>query len=163
VILWSLVAALFVADGVLFWSLRHAHRRQRRVIDRLNTEPVPGYDDHQVRAEITALRKDVGDDLEDVAGRMKNLTMAVAEGIERVDRSERRIGATIKRAQAKLAESGYDDPAIAAEIEGLRLIDGAGGLEEEVPPLLPGVGDAGGQPSSVPGLTVAQLQRVRGL
>lgn len=162
-ILWTLVAALFVADAVLGVMLWRGHRRRERLMDLVNTEPSPEFNEEPIRADLEDLRKDTLTDLEEMAVRIKGLTVAVAEGIERVDRSERRIGATIKRAQTKLALAGYEDPGVEAEVEGLRVLDGDGIETGELPTVPSDVGSAGDRDSSVPGVTVAQLQKVRGL
>jgi len=163
VVIWGLIAVLFLADAALVWVLRRSHVSHVRRIDELHIEPSPPYDDLPMRAEVEALRKDVASDIEELAGRMKNLTHAVAEGIERVDRSERRVSATIARAQTKLAASGYEDPGVEAEIEGLRLLDGDGIGTGELPTVQSSLDNPGDEPSSIPGISVGQLQRVRGL
>jgi len=160
--LWFAVGVLFVGAGLLSWQLRDTQRRQTRILELPAIEPTPLYDDQHIQAALLALRKDVGTDLEEVANRIKTLTQAVAEGIERVDRSERRIGATITRAQKKLALAGYEDPGITAEVEGLRLLDGDGGEDGGLPAVQQDVEDPRDRPSSIPGATIAQLQRVRG-
>lgn len=161
-ILWSLVAVLFVADAVCFWMLRVSYRRQQRYLDRPVTESVP-YDDRELREAISNHTGTLDDQAMRQARDHKGLVIAVAEGIERVDRSERRIGATIKRAQEKLAASGFSDPGVDSEIEGLRVLDGDGVDIGGLPALQPSLDDPRDQPSSVPGLTIGQLQRVRGL
>lgn len=90
-------------------------------------------------------------------------TIAIAEGIERVDRAERRIKATVQSARRKLAESGHVDDRVEAEAAQLHLEHGGGGLGNGVPPLSDDVEDPGDQGSSVPGVSIAQLQRARGL
>ena len=163
VIIWGVVAVLFLVDAALFWVIRRTHLSLHHMLEQTQTEPTPPYDDQAIRDTLGILRRDFGSDLEETATRIRNLTQAVAEGIERVDRSERRIGATIKRAQEKLALAGYEDPGVEAEVEGLRLLDGDGIGTGGLPAVPPDVGGAGDQRSSVPGVTVAQLQRVRGL
>ena len=162
-LMWTLLVVLFIADVAHWAVLSHTLRQQRYLREHQQTEPAPPYDDHHIRGELSLLRKDIGDDFEEVAGRIKHLTAAIAEGIERVDRSERRVAATVARAQKKLALAGYEDPGVEAEVEGLRLLDedgiGTGGL----PALHADVANPGDQPSSVPGITVAQLQKARGL
>jgi len=161
--LWIIVAVLFIADAVLLQMLWRGHRRRQRLVDLVRTEPEPLFDSGPLEGLIEGLRKDIGADLDEMASRIKRLTMAIEEGIERVDRSERRIGATIKRAQEKLALAGYEDPGLEAEAEGLRLLDGEGGGVGQLPTVQPGVEDPGDRPSSIRGLTVRQLQKVRGL
>jgi len=101
--------------------------------------------------------------VERLEGRDKQITLAVAEGIEKVERAERRVGATIARAQKKLKDLGYTDPGLEAEADQLRLVDAGGGDESELPELPPEVGADQETPSSVPGVSAAQLARVRGI
>ena len=162
-IVWGAVAVLFIVDAALFWVLRYSNQSLARLVDRPQTEPTPPYDDQPVRAEIADLRKAIASDLEEMADRMKAQTLAIAEGIERVDRSERRVDATVQRAQKKFAAAGHEDIAVEAEAEGLRLLHGDGIGTGEVQAVQPRVDNPGDQPSSVPGITVAQLQKVRGL
>ena len=60
---------------------------------------------------------------------------ATALGIEKVERAEMRIKATVQRAQKKLADSGVSDPSLDTEVEQLRLIDGNGSDIAPVPTL----------------------------
>jgi len=64
--------------------------------------------------------------LKPLEDKIKDLTFAVAEGIERVERYERRIKATIKRARKEFAERGFESPGLEAEAHELREI-GANG------------------------------------
>lgn len=54
---------------------------------------------------------------------LQDHTKAIAEGIEHVDRSERRVRAAVRRAEKRLEEAGYVDPALEGEVEGLRRLD----------------------------------------
>lgn len=65
--------------------------------------------------------------LEELSGRLDEMRHAVAEGIERVDRSERRIKQTVRRAREKLEAAGYTDDGLEAEAQQLQLLDGQGG------------------------------------
>ena len=91
----------------------------------------------------------------------KSTTFAVAEGIERVDRSERRIHATVKRARAELKKLGYEDPGLEAEASQLREVDGEGSHGTEVLHLPEDVAPAPEAPSSVPGVPASTLARIR--
>jgi len=93
---------------------------------------------------------------------VEQLTLAVAEGIERVDRAENRIKATIARARKQLKESGFESPGLDAEAHDLRLVDGTGGEERGVPAVRDEVAQPAEQASSVEGVPLATLQRVRG-
>lgn len=81
-----------------------------------------------------------GELLEDLEGRLRDQTVAIAEGIERVDRSERRVRATVARARKRMEELGHVDEGLEAENSELRPLDADGGEEEGVPPLREGVG-----------------------
>ncbi len=78
--------------------------------------------------------------LETLEGQRKEMTLAIAEGIEHVDRAERRIKSTLQRAKTKLAGLGYQDDGVDAEMEELRLVNGGGGKESELPPVPEHVG-----------------------
>jgi len=158
-----LFAVLLVGGLALFGCFWRSRRVQGPLLEHQQIAPDPPYDDQQLRSEIEDLRSATASDFEQIADRMKTQTLAIAEGIERVDRSERRVDATLKRARKKFAAGGYEDPGTEAEVEGLRLLDGDGIGTGGLPTLQPGVDNPGDRPSSVPGITVAQLQRVRGL
>ena len=89
----------------------------------------------------------------------KATNFAVSEGIERTDRSERRIHATIKRARKELGKLGYEDPGLEAEAHELRLIDGDGGDDGGVPAVPGEVAEVASAPSSIPGVTADILRR----
>jgi len=114
--------------------------------------------------EIVALRasQDATTALVDgLATQIKQITLATAEGIERVDRAERRIQATVKRARRHLAESGYVDDGLETEAGDLRLLDGGGSESEPVPSVPTEVAASAPEASSIPGVTREQLLRVR--
>ncbi len=97
----------------------------------------------------------------DLVKQLKELTLAIAEGIERVDRSERRVRSTVARAQKELKKLGYEDPGLEAEANQLRSIDGKGGTDGEVLDV-PGQLDAPAQtPSSIRGVPLETLLRAR--
>jgi len=103
-----------------------------------------------------------GEEASKLEERIKRLTVAVDEGIERVGRSERRINATVARARKELKKLGYEDPGLEAEAAELRLVDGGGGEGGELPEVREGVEPADA-PSSIRGVSAAQLRRVRGI
>lgn len=67
--------------------------------------------------------------------KIKELTLAVANGIEHVDRAERRIKSTVKRAEEELAALGYEHDGVAAEAAELREQHAGGSGEQEVSPV----------------------------
>lgn len=97
---------------------------------------------------------------------LKHTNLAVGEGIERVDRADRRIKATVARARKELADRGYEDPGLEAEAHELHLVDGDGGEEGGVPAVHGDVAAARAagatEWSSVKGVPAATLRKVRG-
>ena len=73
--------------------------------------------------------------LDGYEARLKDLMLAISEGIEKTSRAENRVKATISRARKEFARNGLLDPGLEAEAEQLRLVDGAGGGEGELPPV----------------------------
>jgi len=59
-------------------------------------------------------------------GQMKQLTLAVSEGIERTDRAEKRVRKTITAARKLLKDSGLEHPALEAEADEIRERDDQG-------------------------------------
>jgi len=84
---------------------------------------------------------------------------AVAHGIEDIERVDNRIKATIRRTTRQLEEAGIESPALEAEAEAFRVIDGGGGDDLELPPVPEELEDT---PSSIPGVSAADLAKVRG-
>ena len=78
--------------------------------------------------------------LDQVQADLANLTLAVAEGIERVDRSERRIRSVVKSAKRRFEAAGFDDPGLEAEASTLPRLDEIERAEERLPDLQPHVG-----------------------
>jgi len=95
--------------------------------------------------------------------RMDDLTTAVAEGIQNVRRAENRVRAVVKSARKELAASGFEDPGVEAEVEQLQFVDGGDGRTEPVPPVPEEVADLESVPSTIAGLSVAQVRRIRGI
>jgi len=71
----------------------------------------------------------------DLVERIDRLTLALAEGIEKVERKERRIDAVIGRARKELKDSGLESPALEAEAHELRIVHGTGSEESGMPPV----------------------------
>ena len=102
----------------------------------------------------------IGQRMDSLEADHTDVRAAVAHGIEDVERVNNRISATIRRTKAQLEEQGLESPALDAEAAQLRVIDGGGGDEGGLPPLQEGVGEV---QSSIPGVSAAELARVRGL
>ena len=94
--------------------------------------------------------------------RMDALTGAVAEGVQRVQRSENRIRSIVQGARRELADQGLEHPGVEAEAEQLRLLDGKDREPEQVPEVQEEVADDSQLPSSVPGVSVGDMRRMRG-
>jgi len=95
------------------------------------------------------------------ATQIKDLVHAVAEGIERTARAERRIKSTVRRARKELADLGVEDPAIEEENRQLQLDDVDRSEPEPVQTVPESVADDDGGPSSIPGVSAGVLRRVR--
>ena len=119
--------ATAVSFGVLFWT--------RKAIDGIETAPAPTYDDRAVLASLEAH----ADAIEDLQEKGRAQTLAIAEGIERVDRSERRVRAVVGRAQKRFEDAGFEDAALESEAAQLHAFDGDGGEANGVPSMHPGV------------------------
>jgi len=98
----------------------------------------------------------------DLEKRLRDTNVAVAEGIERVERTERRIASTVARARKELRESGYDHPGVEAEDHELRKVDGVGSDGGGVQPLPEAMEADPNAPSSIRGVPAATLRRIRG-
>lgn len=66
--------------------------------------------------------------------------LAIDEGISQVERAENRVKQVIRRAKAKLAADGVEDPGIEAEDRQLREGNGEGSAPVGVPPVSKDVG-----------------------
>jgi len=95
--------------------------------------------------------------------KVKNLTLATAEGIENVARKERRIGATLARARKDLKKLGFEDAGLEAEATELQPVNGTGGEEQGLPAVRDAVAEVASQASSIKGVPLETLQRYRGL
>ena len=118
--------------------------------------------DGELQTELDSDRSTIGELSDHIDGYdawRKELVIAVSEGIERTDRAERRIKATVQRARKQLATLGYDDPGLEAEAVELRLIDGGGSDKSELPPVPTQVEESA---SSVRGVSAETMRRARG-
>jgi len=124
-------------------------------LERVESAPTPS--DRVANLEDLILK--INADLGDADKKIKELTFAVSEGIERTDRAERRIRNAIQRARKELAKLGYEDPGLEAEAQELRIVDGAGGADGGLPAVSEEVAEVDGAPSSIRGVTADQLRR----
>lgn len=131
-------------------------------LDHLETAPSPAPDTQEIERIAVSIQKEIYDRLHRLDSDFEKIRFAVSEGIERTDRAERRIHATIKRARKELKARGYEDPGLEAENLQLRLVDGDGGAEDGVPAVRSPVEEPADAPSSIKGVPANYLRRVRG-
>jgi len=94
--------------------------------------------------------------------RIDDLTLAVKEGVNNVQRSERRVRAIVASARKELADQGYSHAGVDAESDQLRDIDGDGSDQEELPTVPEDLeGPSQAQHSIIPGVSVRQMQLAR--
>jgi len=172
--MWKPFRDLFGSNAATLAALADIRAR----VDHLETVPVPDLPE-QVEARLAQLSRrdgelqegldsqhaDVGELIEQVDSHdawRKEIVIAVSEGIERTDRAERRIKATVQRARRQLESLGYVDDPLEAEAVELRLIDGEGSEKRGVPPVPAEVENAEPESSSVRGVPLETLKRARG-
>lgn len=118
------------------------------IIERLERHPVP------------PLPSDNAPELAALNSRVDDLFTAVSQGILHVDRSEKRVQATIRRARSEFADGGFEHDGLEAEHAEFSVIDGGGSEGVKLPPVPP---DVAGNESSIPGVSIEQLRAIRGL
>lgn len=95
----------------------------------------------------------------EMAKRIDDLTLAVSEGVNNVQRSERRVRAVVRSAKKELADAGFEHTGLEAEDSELREVDGS---ERDAEPLREVQESlALTEDSAIPGVTVRQLQIAR--
>ena len=102
-------------------------------------------------SELTQGVQEMSTVLEGHEARFTELIFAVAEGISKVERTEMRIRATVRRARKELEEHGTYSPSLDAEATELRILDGGGGEEDQVQPVRPPVETSTPDLTDVPG------------
>jgi len=123
------VAGAAVVAAALIWF---ANRQMGVVLHKISTIQPPVTPDSPAlklfgdttRASIRALED-----------RMDTLTAAVAEGIDHVDRNEKRVRGIITGARRRFEAEGYEDPGVEAEAATLPELDDRSEPEEGVHPL----------------------------
>lgn len=138
------VSTLFLVG---MWAFMHLRRA--------SDAPLRPFDDSEIRRRLDAQQVA----LKVLEQDMTETRAAVAEGIQHVERVENRIRSTVRRAQEKLSEHGYESPGLEAEAAQLQLLDGGRSEEKELPPMRQSLGST---PSPFPGLTMEDLARMRG-
>jgi len=114
-------------------------------IEAVETAPTPPPWLSRVNAELSAISPEIEkvrgsqgileDRIAEIEADRKDLVLAIAEGIEKVERAERRIKAAVQRARRQLADSGIIDDGLEAENADLQLVDGGRSEPEEVQPV----------------------------
>jgi len=102
---------------------------------------------------LESLTFELDKQVSEITQKNKDLTFAIAEGIERTDRAERRIRNAIQRARKELGKLGYEDPGLEAEASELRILDGDGSGDGRVPVVPEEVEAVGGEASSIKGVS----------
>ena len=124
-------------------------------------ESAPASDGRVTNLEELATAQDAR--LDDLQTKIKDLTFAVSEGIERTDRAERRVRGVIARARKELAARGYEDPGLEAEDQELRIVNGDGGQDQQLPPVSEDVAPSAEESSSIRGVPASVLRRKWGM
>jgi len=101
----------------------------RIVLSHKNEQPIPAAEPESP--------KHFAEDIGDLNARMDRLTNAVADGIERVSRSENRIQKTVTSARRLVREAGLEHAGVEAEFEELQPPDAEG--IQPLPPMPPEV------------------------
>lgn len=146
---------LTIAASILLAALVYSHFRLTGAVSHMterHTPPTPPdvltaqeYDDRWVRERLPALEAQVVD-----------LFQAVADGIDHVERNEKRVRGIVQGAQKRFEKAGLLDAGVQAEADTLSSRDAEGSGPEGVLPLH---ADMGGEPetprdawSTVPGM-----------
>jgi len=152
-------------------SLLAAHGSTIARLHHLESVPTPTVDPETVATAVASHmeRIDATDgqvdalaiQVEEMQGQLREYVIALEEGILRVDRSERRVKAVVRRAQGQLAVDGLVDDGVEAEAQNLRLVDDGEGNGVGVQPVPPRVAPAPLPKSGFPGLSAEQLHSLR--
>jgi len=162
------VGISFVALALVLWCVRQGHDRNKTVMEAIMRPPLDPPDTSPLRKAIDANAESIDwltkqhtgfEDLTD--RRVTDLTHAVADGIERVERSENRVHAAVARYRKKLEASGLEDPSVEAEVAGLQLVDGGGSSGGGVPAVQEELGAPQPAASSIPGVSAEVLAHFR--
>lgn len=146
---WIIGGILVVFSGLStasFWIAIVSRLDARRARDVLET--YPAVDTDAIDRQFALLRQDLEDQ-----------GMRIQEEVANSERRENRIRGTVTRARQELSQIGVEHPGLEAEAAQLHLLDGGGGEGSGMHGVPPGVG--GGESSSIPGVSVEQLQKAR--
>lgn len=142
-------------DGILLARIERLERAP--TLEALRHALTTASEDNERLREQVARITDTTGELKQQAS---DFTIALADGIEHVDRAERRVKSTVARARAKFASGGYADADLDAEASDIHARDGDRGAEEGVYPV-PALVEPASEPSSVRGVSRSQLAKVR--
>jgi len=95
------------------------------------------------------------ENLRNLERRLDDFSLALDEGIRRVDRAEKRVQKTVTSARRLVGQAGLEHAGIEAEYDELQPADDEAIPLGPVPPMFEEVGDD--QPSGIPGLSNAAL------
>lgn len=160
-VLVSLVSASLALLGTLlgvWWGLRRITHAESALLD-LIPEP---HEPADFRDELAEYLSSIDVKMSDMERRVRNLQLDLEEGIQRVDRAERRTRAVVTKARRELREAGYEHPGIEAEDSQLRLLDGGISDGEGVQPLSEdmAVDPTNYGASPIPGVTVGDFNHL---
>ena len=121
---------LSIAALVLVAALIWVGNRQVGAVLRMLAKTQPR--DTPAEAPHVADLKAMWDHIYLLERQQKEVFQAVADGIDHVDRNEKRVRGIVLGAKRRFETEGYVDPGVEAEADTLPLFDGASGPEEEV-------------------------------
>lgn len=148
----ALVVVLATALLALAASVAWAGRAVVRYLDR--PEPVPASDPTTLGPSVTF------ENMRNLERRLDEFQLALADGIQRVDRAEKRIQKTVTSARRLVANAGLEHAGIEAEAAELRDVDAPDITPEPVPAVQEDLEPSG--PSGIPGISQARLDELRG-
>lgn len=123
---FALAGALLLAFAGIAWLVI----REMRVVSATLASSIPETSPDIPYATLTANLAKLDEETKIALAR---LTKAVAEGIDHVDRNEKRVRGILTGARNRFASAGYEDPGVEAEIESLPSVDERERPEEELP------------------------------
>jgi len=118
---------LAILLGLTVWGARR-FSAIAATFDRTSPAPSP---DNDLEYLVTSM----SGQLQLLENRMDACMKAVAEGIDHVDRNEKRVRGILTGARNRFASAGYEDPGVEAEVESLPEVNEAPSQEEQLPPV----------------------------
>jgi len=144
VLLSVVLVSLLALSGLVAWGVFVALPEANRVADAPDTP---------------SLHAELVERIQTLEQESQLVRQAVATGIENVERVERRIRGTVRRAKKELDGLGIEHAGLDAEATELSQLDAIGGAEVGLSPVRESVEDA---VSSIPGVSQRQLWAIRG-